>query len=73
MTTPETGLVCNTHILVGSFFNKHAIIRQIDGLWLFVGVMVSGSISPGSTPYFSPFPHGTGALSVSLTYLALAD
>jgi len=28
--------------------------------------MVSGSISPGSTPYFSPFPHGTGSLSVIL-------
>ena len=42
-------------------------------LWLFVGVMVSGSISPGSLPYFSPFPHGTGALSVRSTYLALAD
>ena len=28
--------------------------------------MVSGSISPGSSPYFSPFPHGTGSLSVIL-------
>jgi len=28
--------------------------------------MVSGSISPGSTPYFSPFPHGTGSLLVIL-------
>jgi len=28
--------------------------------------MVSGTISPGSTPYFSPFPHGTGSLSVIL-------
>ncbi len=37
------------------------------------GRMVSGSVSlpcPGS---FSPFPHGTGALSVSQEYLALAD
>ncbi len=26
--------------------------------------MVSGSISPPSQGYFSPFPHGTGSLSV---------
>ena len=44
-----------------------------SGLRLFVGKMVSGSISPGSPPYFSPFPHGTGSLLVRLTYLALAD
>jgi hypothetical protein len=35
--------------------------------------MVSGSISPPSTGYFSPFPHGTGSLSVMSRYLALAD
>ena len=28
--------------------------------------MVSGTISPGSTPYFSPFPHGTCSLLVIL-------
>jgi hypothetical protein len=37
------------------------------GLPLFVSVMVSGSISPGSPPYFSPFPHGTGSLLVRLS------
>ena len=31
---------------------------------------VSGSISPPSSGYFSPFPHGTGSLSVSKEYLA---
>jgi hypothetical protein len=36
-------------------------------------LMVSGSISPPSTGYFSPFPHGTGSLSVMSRYLALAD
>ena len=36
-------------------------------LRLFVSEMVSGSISPGSTPYFSPFPHGTGSLLVRLS------
>ncbi len=35
--------------------------------------MVSGSISPSYSEYFSPFPHGTGPLSVSQEYLALPD
>ena len=34
---------------------------------------VSGSISLPSQGYFSPFPHGTGSLSVSGEYLALED
>ena len=33
--------------------------------------MVSGSISLPSTGFFSPFPHGTSALSVAGQYLAL--
>ena len=33
--------------------------------------MVSGSISLPSPGFFSPFPHGTPALSVALKYLAL--
>ena len=35
--------------------------------------MVSGSFSLPYSGYFSPFPHGTGSLSVSQEYLALAD
>ncbi len=35
--------------------------------------MVSGSISLSCSEYFSPFPHGTCSLSVSLEYLALPD
>ena len=35
--------------------------------------MVSGSVSLPSSGCFSPFPHGTGTLSVSLEYLALPD
>ena len=35
--------------------------------------MVSGSISLPYSGFFSPFPHGTGSLSVSWEYLALAD
>ena len=34
---------------------------------------VSGSISLPSTGFFSPFPHGTGSLSVGNEYLALED
>ena len=41
-------------------------------LWLFVGIMVSDSISSPSPGYFSPFPHGTSSLSVTRLYLALA-
>ena len=35
--------------------------------------MVSGSVSLPYSGFFSPFPHGTGSLSVSQEYLALAD
>ena len=34
---------------------------------------VSGTISLPSQGFFSPFPHGTGSLSVAGTYLALGD
>jgi hypothetical protein len=35
--------------------------------------MVSGTISLPCSGCFSPFPHGTGSLSVSHEYLALPD
>ena len=35
--------------------------------------MVSGSIALLYSRFFSPFPHGTGSLSVSQKYLALPD
>ena len=35
--------------------------------------MVSGTVSLPSSGCFSPFPHGTGTLSVSREYLALPD
>src|SRR5213075_3511128 len=34
---------------------------------------VSGTISLPSTGFFSPFPHGTGSLSVRREYLALRN
>ena len=35
--------------------------------------MISGSFSLLCSRFFSPFPHGTGSLSVSREYLALRD
>ena len=35
--------------------------------------MISGSVSLPCSGFFSPFPHGTGSLSVSREYLALRD
>ena len=35
--------------------------------------MISGSVSLLCSRFFSPFPHGTGSLSVSREYLALRD
>ena len=35
--------------------------------------VVSGTISLPSQGFFSPFPHGTGSLSVASQYLALPD
>src|SRR5918911_1811986 len=35
--------------------------------------VVSGTISLPSQGFFSPFPHGTGSLSVANEYLALPD
>ena len=35
--------------------------------------VVSGSISLPCSGCFSPFPHGTGSLSVTEEYLALGD
>ena len=35
--------------------------------------MISGSVSLLCSRFFSPFPHGTGSLSVSRKYLALRD
>ena len=34
---------------------------------------VSGTVSLPCPGFFSPFPHGTGTLSVSYSYLALPD
>jgi len=47
--------------LIFDFKRCRTLVRhRVDSLW---AKTVSGSISPASTAYFSPFPHGTGSLS----------
>ena len=58
--------------LASSLCKRHAVIRHrrtpTD-----CKHTVSGTISLSSQEYFSPFPHGTGSLSVTREYLALGD
>ena len=58
--------------LVGSLCKRHAVtIKNMAPTAC--RHMVSGTISLSSSECFSPFPHGTGSLSVSQEYLALPD
>ena len=57
--------------LVGSLCKRHAVTPQ--GAPTACRRMVSGSLSLPCAGCFSPFPHGTGTLSVSYEYLALPD
>ena len=57
--------------LVGSLCKRHAVTPY--GAPTACGRTVSGSVSLRCPRCFSPFPHGTCALSVSREYLALAD
>ena len=56
--------------LAGSFFNRHVI--RLNALWLIVGIQFQSLFTP-LPGFFSPFPHGTGSLSVTREYLALCD
>src|SRR6185369_7687634 len=56
-----------------SLCKRHAVTPDIHGASTACRHTVSGSISPSSSEYFSPFPHGTSALSVREEYLALED
>ena len=47
--------------------------HPIAGLRPLVSVWFQVLLSPSCSEYFSPFPHGTGSLSVSQMYLALPD
>ena len=62
---------CQRWQLVGSLCKRHAV-TSCDASTA-CRRMVSGSISLPSSGFFSPFPHGTGSLSVSQEYLALPD
>lgn len=60
--------------LVGSLSKRHAVTRRITfRLRPLCKHMVSGTISLAYKAFFSPFPHGTGSLSVMNEYLALPD
>ena len=61
-----------TRQLVGSLCKRHAVTPK-NGAPTACRRMVSGTISLPSAGCFSPFPHGTCALSVSRWYLALPD
>ena len=55
--------------LAGSLCKRHAVTP--NGAPTVRGRMISGSLSLPSKGFFSPFPHGTRALSVGSWYLAL--
>ena len=57
--------------LVGSLCKRHAVTTRVAPTAC--GRTVSGSLSLRCPRCFSPFPHGTCALSVSRECLALAD
>ena len=57
--------------LVGSLCKRHAVTTRVAPTAC--GRTVSGSLSLPCSGCFSPFPHGTRALSVSRECLALAD
>ena len=57
--------------LVGSLCKRHAVTPE--GAPTACRRMVSGTLSLPCSGCFSPFPHGTGSLSVSYEYLALPD
>lgn len=62
--------------LVGSLYKRHAVIPSRlsrDETPTACKHTVSGTISLPCLGYFSPFPYGTGSLSVSKEYLALPD
>jgi hypothetical protein len=55
------------HLLVGSFYKRHAVTGQSPAPTGRTHT-VSGSVSLPSAGCFSPFPHGTGALSVGWVF-----
>jgi hypothetical protein len=64
-----TSPVTVTRRLIMQKARRHFIskLRPLVSVWFQV------LLSPSCSEYFSPFPHGTGSLSVSQMYLALPD
>ena len=70
--TEELNLA-NEEQLVGSLCKRHAVIPNKLETPTACRRTVSGTISLPCSGCFSPFPYGTGSLSVSEEYLALPD
>ena len=68
---PEGLNLADATQLVGSLCKRHAVAPR--GAPTACKRTVSGTISLPCSGFFSPFPHGTGPLSVFGSYLALRD
>ena len=68
---PEGLNLADATQLVGSLCKRHAVAPC--GAPTACKRTVSGSVSLPCSGFFSPFPHGTGPLSVFRSYLALRD
>ncbi len=84
MRLVQTRFRCGSTVKLSLAANHNSLAHYAKGtrsrvgqapaaLPLLIGDRVSGSLSLPSTGCFSPFPHGTGSLSVSGEYLALDD
>ena len=69
----STNLVSKFGAIFGDVIASLSARHLSDGAPTACTYTVSGSFSLPSPGFFSPFPHGTGSLSVSQEYLALED
>ena len=69
----STNLVSKFGAIFGDVLASLSARHLSDGAPTACTYTVSGSFSLPSPGFFSPFPHGTGSLSVSQEYLALED
>ena len=69
----STNLVSKFGAIFGDVLASLSARHLSDGAPTACTYTVSGSFSLPSPGFFSPFPHGTGSLSVNQEYLALED
>ena len=69
----STNLVSKFGAIFGDVLTSLSARHLSDGAPTACTYTVSGSFSLPSPGFFSPFPHGTGSLSVNQEYLALED